>query len=70
MNVSTSLESRTKLVKAENRMPRWVLPAVRAAIFVLDAELAKCCFIGAFLLRGEGNFFAPGSWDLSPEFAP
>jgi exopolysaccharide biosynthesis polyprenyl glycosylphosphotransferase len=70
MNATTSIESRTELVKVKNRMPGWVLPSVRVAMFILDAELAQVCFIIAFLLRGEGPLFAPSSWNVSHEFAP
>jgi exopolysaccharide biosynthesis polyprenyl glycosylphosphotransferase len=70
MKAEQSLENKTALVKAENRVPRWVLPAARAGIFVFDVILAKLCFIGAFLLRSEGAIFAHNSWHLSSEFAP
>src|SRR5262245_46552853 len=70
MKATTSFENKTELVRAENRMPRWVLPAVRVAMFVVDIILAKLCFVGAFVLRGEGAIFQPGTWQLSGEFAP
>ena len=70
MKATTTFENKTGLARVENRMPRWVLPLVRAGICVLDAGLAKTCFIAAFLLRGEGALFAPGSWEISNEFAP
>ncbi len=73
MKATTTLESKTELVRTANRMPRWVLPLVRVGIFLLDAGLAKVCFIAAFLLRAEGPLFAAangGGWSISPEFAP
>ena len=73
MKATTTLESKTELVRTANRMPRWVLPLVRLGIFLLDAGLAKVCFIAAFLLRAEGPLFAAANgsgWSISPEFAP
>jgi len=70
MKAEMSRQSRIDLIKAENRVPVWVLPAVRAGIFVFDALLAVVCFAGAFLLRGEGPLFAGGGWNVSPQFAP
>ncbi|HEV7644660.1 MAG TPA: sugar transferase [Pyrinomonadaceae bacterium] len=73
MKVEMSRQNNIDLVRAENRMPRWVLPLVRLSIFALDAGLAVVCFVAAFLLRAEGPIFAAangGSWGISEEFAP
>ncbi len=70
MKAELSQQRKIDLVRAENRVPRWVLPAVRAGIFAVDAVLAAACFAAAFLLRGEGTLFVPGSWNISQEFAP
>jgi exopolysaccharide biosynthesis polyprenyl glycosylphosphotransferase len=73
MKATSTLESRTELVRTANRMPRWVLPLVRVGMFALDGVLAIVCFVAAFMLRGEGPLFAAangGSWALSREFAP
>lgn len=70
MKAEMSQQRSVSLARAENRMPRWVLPAVQFGIFLVDVVLAKLCFMGAFLLRGEGGVFQPGSWQLSTEFAP
>jgi exopolysaccharide biosynthesis polyprenyl glycosylphosphotransferase len=58
------------IARAENRVPRWVLPAVQFGIFFCDLILAKLCFLAAFLLRGEGPIFVDGTWMISADFAP
>lgn len=70
MNSETYQHNTAAVARTENRVPRWVLPAVRFGIFFVDISLAKLCFIAAFVLRGEGTIFAPGTWNLSAEFAP
>jgi exopolysaccharide biosynthesis polyprenyl glycosylphosphotransferase len=70
MKATRTLENKLDLVKAENRVPRWLLPGVQAGIFFFDVALAAICFAGAFALRGEGPVFTAGAWHLSREFAP
>jgi exopolysaccharide biosynthesis polyprenyl glycosylphosphotransferase len=70
MKAEITRENSIALARAENHVPRWVLPAVQFGIFFFDVVLAKLCFIGAFLLRGEGAIFTPGTWNLSNDFAP
>src|SRR5262245_4975630 len=69
MKAEITGQKKIDLVRAENRVPRWVLPSVQAGIFLIDAVLAAACFAGAFLLREGGTLFANG-WQISPEFAP
>ena len=56
--------------KAENRMPRYVLPLVRTIIFAADAGLTVFCFVLAFKLREGGAIFSPAAWAWSKSFMP
>lgn len=49
-------------------MPRWVMPAVTAAIFCADAAITAAAFILAFRVRHGEAIFAGGGW--SKAFAP
>jgi exopolysaccharide biosynthesis polyprenyl glycosylphosphotransferase len=53
-----------------NRVPKWVMPAVRSAIFVADGILAGLCFLVAFKLRGNLPVFSPSAWAWSRDFVP
>ncbi|HLM59569.1 MAG TPA: hypothetical protein VK308_02080, partial [Pyrinomonadaceae bacterium] len=60
----------TKLVKTENRVPRFVMPLVRTSIFLADASLAVACFMLAFALREGDAIFSRTAWAWSKEFVP
>jgi exopolysaccharide biosynthesis polyprenyl glycosylphosphotransferase len=60
----------TKPKKAENRVPRWVLPSVKIAIFAADAFLAFACFALAFVLREGEPVFSSTAWAWSKQFVP
>lgn len=71
MKSETVIENKIKLTKAENRVPVWVLPAVKVLIFVIDAALAFACFITAFILREDKAVFSENvllAW--SGDFVP
>lgn len=53
-----------------NRVPTWVMPAVRAAIFVIDGALASFCFLAAFKLRSNGEIVARQGFAWTNEFLP
>lgn len=59
-----------KILKAENRVPRWVLPLVKASIFAVDALLAAGCFLAAFALREGEPVLSSTAWAWSREFVP
>jgi exopolysaccharide biosynthesis polyprenyl glycosylphosphotransferase len=68
MKVQTAIE--TKLVRAANRVPPWVLPSVKTLIFLVDGLLAFACFALAFVLREGAPVFSETVWTWSEEFAP
>jgi exopolysaccharide biosynthesis polyprenyl glycosylphosphotransferase len=70
MKAETAIQPADRLVKAANRVPRWILPAVKAAIFLADAALAAVCFMAAFRWREAEPVFANNSWQFSGEFEP
>jgi exopolysaccharide biosynthesis polyprenyl glycosylphosphotransferase len=53
-----------------HRVPAWVMPAVKAAIILMDALLATGSFIAAFKLRGGDPVFSASAWAWSREFVP
>ncbi len=53
-----------------NRVPRWVMPSVKAVIFLLDAGLAIACFTLAFKWREGDAILMNTAWSWSEAFAP
>src|SRR5688500_9098221 len=70
MKSETVIENKIKLTKAENRVPVWVLPAVKFSIFLIDAGLAFACFSVAFILREDKAVFSETALAWSNDFAP
>jgi exopolysaccharide biosynthesis polyprenyl glycosylphosphotransferase len=62
-----------RAVSVPGRAPRWVIPAVKAALVVADLTLAALSFMAAFYLREGEDIFArsaDGALKWSAEFAP
>ncbi len=70
MKRESKIQPVIKLTKAEKRVPAWVLPSVRTAIFLFDAVLSVLCFAAAFVWREGDAIFSQTSWSWSAEFAP
>ncbi len=70
MKAETTVRPTDKLTKAENRVPRWILPSVKVSIFLVDALFSVFCFALAFVWREGDPVFSPVSWNWSPDFAP
>ncbi len=70
MKAETKIKPEKKLIKAENRVPRWVLPSVKLSIFAVDAFLAFACFALAFIWREGEAVFSQTAWAWSKEFVP
>ena len=60
------------LVRAAARAPRWVMPAVKLMLVIIDAFVAAASLMLAFYLREGGPVFseAGGIFQWSPKFAP
>ncbi|MGI9056244.1 MAG: sugar transferase [Pyrinomonadaceae bacterium] len=70
MKTETTIKPKTKFARAENRVPRWVLPAVKISIVLVDALLAFVCFAFAFIWREGDAVFSEAAWAWSKEFVP
>ena len=71
MKAETTIEAAQTLARERNRVPRVVMPLVKAAIFAVDAALTIVCFVLAFVWReGEPVLATTGGEFWSREFAP
>lgn len=70
MKAETKIKPVKKLIKAENRVPRWVLPSVKFSIFAFDGFLAFACFALAFILREGKDVFSETAIAWSQDFVP
>src|SRR5947209_11713507 len=61
-------------VRAAARAPRWVVPAVKAALVAADVCVAVASFVAAYVLREGGGVlarFSPGGgFEWQPRFGP
>lgn len=69
MRAETAIEP-VKVSKAENRVPRWVMPVIKTGIFGVDAVLAVLSLILAFKIREGGAVFSATAWAWSKNFVP
>ncbi|HYJ88127.1 MAG TPA: sugar transferase [Pyrinomonadaceae bacterium] len=60
------------IVRAAARAPRWVMPAVKLVLVIIDAIVATASLMLAFYLREGGPVFSQtgGIFQWSPKFAP
>lgn len=59
-----------QILRATNRVPRWVMPSVKTLIFLFDAVLAIACFVLAFKWREGDAIFSNTAWAWSKAFVP
>ena len=72
MKAEKAIERETKreLKRAENRVPRWVMPSVKAMILLADAVLVVVSFLSAFSFRQGEAIISATAWAWSQEFVP
>jgi exopolysaccharide biosynthesis polyprenyl glycosylphosphotransferase len=70
MKAQPVIDTKPVITRAENRVPRWVMPLIKAAILLTDAALTILCFTLAFKLREGGAILSPNAWAWSREFVP
>ncbi len=70
MKAESTIKLKTELIKAENRVPRWVLPSVKFSILLIDAFLTFACFAAAFVWRENEAIFSDTAWAWSKDFVP
>lgn len=57
-------------VRVARRAPRWIVPAVKVGLVIVDAVIAAVSFVVAFYVREGVPVFADGSMAWSERFAP
>ena len=70
MKAEAAIQPKSRQVKAENRVPRWVMPMIKTAVFTADAAIVVLSFIVAFKLRQGGAVLSATAWAWSPDFVP
>ncbi len=58
------------VIEARNRVPEWVMPVVKFAVFAADAVLTALCFFAAFALREGEPILSATAWAWSKQFVP
>lgn len=70
MTTKAAAAARPTIKKAETRVPVWLMPATKAAIFTADLAIAAGCFAAAFKLRSGDPVLSATAWAWSKEFVP
>ncbi|HMJ09170.1 MAG TPA: sugar transferase [Pyrinomonadaceae bacterium] len=70
MKAESAIRVSTAATRAENRVPVWVMPLIKAGVAAADAALALACFVLAFKFRAVGPVLSPTAWAWSREFVP
>ena len=70
MKAESVVKNKIEVRKAENRVPVFVLPLVKSAIFAVDAVLTVLCFVAAFKWREGDAVLSNTAWAWSAEFVP
>jgi len=70
MRAETAISETTTTRRAENRVPRWVMPVVKGTVVVADAALAAFCFLAAFRLREGSAILSQTAWAWTEDFVP
>ena len=70
MRAETAISETTTTRRAENRVPRWVMPVVKGTVVLADAALAAFCFLAAFRLREGSAILSQTAWAWTEDFVP
>lgn len=70
MRTETAVRIDVARLKAENRVPRFVMPVVKTGVVAMDVALTIFCFLAAFTLREGTNVLSPTAWAWSQAFVP
>jgi exopolysaccharide biosynthesis polyprenyl glycosylphosphotransferase len=70
MRAETVVTATSTARRAENRVPRWVMPLVKTLVVISDAGLTALCFLSAFKIREGSAIFSSTAWAWSQEFVP
>jgi len=70
MRAETAISTSVSTLKAENRVPRWVMPLVKIGVASADSAITIVCFLVAFKLRENTAVFSSTAWAWSQAFVP
>jgi len=70
VRTETAIRNDLAILKAENRVPRFVMPLVKTAVVAMDAGLTIFCFLAAFKIREGTDVFSSTAWAWSQAFVP
>ena len=70
MQTETALNSTLKTARVTNRVPIWVMPAIKGLILIADAAISGFSFILAFKFREGSPVLSGTAWAWSQEFVP
>ena len=70
METETAIASKPRVARAENRVPRWVMPLIKTGVIAVDVCLAAVSFFLAFIMRHGDAIFSPTAWAWSKAFVP
>lgn len=70
MKAEKAIRMERSLVKAQSRMPAWVMPLIKFGVAVSDVGLAAISFLLAFKLREGEALLSSTAWAWSKEFVP
>jgi exopolysaccharide biosynthesis polyprenyl glycosylphosphotransferase len=70
MSAESAIDRNIATLKAEGRVPRWVMPLVKTSVVVADAALTIGCFVVAFKLREGMPVLSNTAWAWSQQFVP
>jgi FlaA1/EpsC-like NDP-sugar epimerase len=70
MRVETAVTATSTVRRAENRVPRWVMPSVKTLVVISDVVLTASCFLAAFKFREGAPILSSTAWAWSQDFVP
>jgi len=70
MKAEAVISKELDIIDARNRVPEWVMPVVKLAVFAADAVLTALCFFAAFAIREGEPILSATAWAWSKQFVP
>ncbi|HKX84686.1 MAG TPA: sugar transferase, partial [Pyrinomonadaceae bacterium] len=70
MKAEAVIKTGSRPTKAENRVPRWVMPLIKGGVIAIDACLAAASLVIAFAIREDDPILSQTAWAWSKDFVP
>ncbi len=70
MESETGLKAHFGVTRTKKRVPEWVMPATKVAVFAADILLSAFCFLAAFMFRSGKSVVSDDGWGWSQDFSP